>query len=237
MEESNAQESQIPPWIKNNAGWWAEGIIDDLSFVQGIQYLIKERIVQVSEENEMKEQGIRESKEIPSWIKNNAGWWAKGDIDDDSFIKGLEHLIRENIIDVSTNENKTNQNTTHTNTKNLFENNEWFSEATKGITDTIKKIQADPVLDAVASAGLGAIPVAGPVLSAIYENSRDSPEEKNAQLLIALQNFEKMNKEQLQKQFEIMQENKNEILKNREYLKQLVVDTKNNPSGHIRNKI
>jgi len=37
----------IPSWIKNNAGWWAEGAIDDDSFVQGIQFLIKEGIMRV----------------------------------------------------------------------------------------------------------------------------------------------------------------------------------------------
>ncbi len=39
---------EIPPWIKNNAGWWANGDIDDDSFVQGIQFLIKEGIMRVS---------------------------------------------------------------------------------------------------------------------------------------------------------------------------------------------
>ena len=37
----------IPTWIKNNAGWWADGSIDDDSFVQGIQFLIKEGIMSV----------------------------------------------------------------------------------------------------------------------------------------------------------------------------------------------
>jgi hypothetical protein len=37
----------IPAWIKNNAGWWAEGQIDDDSFVQGIQYLIEEGIMRI----------------------------------------------------------------------------------------------------------------------------------------------------------------------------------------------
>ena len=40
-----AQDSGIPAWIKNNAGWWADGQIDDSSFLQGIQYLIKEGIM------------------------------------------------------------------------------------------------------------------------------------------------------------------------------------------------
>jgi len=35
----------VPAWIKNNAGWWAEGQIDDNSFVLGIQYLIKVGII------------------------------------------------------------------------------------------------------------------------------------------------------------------------------------------------
>ena len=37
--------TKIPDWIKNNAGWWANGDIDDNSFVQGIQFLIKEGIM------------------------------------------------------------------------------------------------------------------------------------------------------------------------------------------------
>ena len=42
-----SEKTQIPSWIKNNAGWWAEGAIDDDSFVQGIQFLIKEGILSI----------------------------------------------------------------------------------------------------------------------------------------------------------------------------------------------
>ena len=27
--------AEVPDWIKNNAGWWADGTIDDGSFVSG----------------------------------------------------------------------------------------------------------------------------------------------------------------------------------------------------------
>ena len=37
----------IPEWVKNNAGWWAAGEIDDNTFANGIQYLIKEGIIAV----------------------------------------------------------------------------------------------------------------------------------------------------------------------------------------------
>jgi len=44
----NIDETSIPDWIKNNAGWWAEGQIDDNAFVSGIQYLIKVGIIVVT---------------------------------------------------------------------------------------------------------------------------------------------------------------------------------------------
>ncbi len=39
--------SAVPEWIKNNASWWASEQIDDNAFVQGIQYLVKNHIIQV----------------------------------------------------------------------------------------------------------------------------------------------------------------------------------------------
>ena len=35
---------------------------------------------------------------IPTWIKNNAGWWATDQIDDSSFLKGIQYLIQEGIM-------------------------------------------------------------------------------------------------------------------------------------------
>ena len=45
VEETTAE---MPPWIKASAGWWAEGLIDDGSFVSGLQYLINEGIIRVT---------------------------------------------------------------------------------------------------------------------------------------------------------------------------------------------
>jgi hypothetical protein len=87
-------EKKIPSWIKNNAGWWVDGTIDDDSFVQGIQFLIKEGIIVVDSISQINE----ESKEIPIWIKNNAGWWVDGTINDSTFITGIEFLVKQGII-------------------------------------------------------------------------------------------------------------------------------------------
>ena len=88
----------IPDWIKTNAGWWADGSIDDDSFVQGIQFLIKEGILEIPPTTQGSGAG---SDAIPDWIKTNAGWWADGSIDDDSFVQGIQFLIKEGIMNIS----------------------------------------------------------------------------------------------------------------------------------------
>ncbi|MHA7733931.1 polysaccharide deacetylase family protein [Nitrosopumilus sp. S6] len=84
----------VPDWIKNNAGWWADGSIDDETFVQGIEYLVQKQIITVSEKSQI---GSSEQT-VPAWIKNNAGWWADGSIDDETFVQGIEYLVKNGII-------------------------------------------------------------------------------------------------------------------------------------------
>ena len=84
----------IPNWVKNNAGWWADGQIPDSAFVQGIQFLIKEDIIVVP----ATESETQDGSNIPEWIKTNAGWWAEGQIDDRTFANGIEFLINVGII-------------------------------------------------------------------------------------------------------------------------------------------
>jgi len=88
---------KIPEWIKNNAGWWSSGQIDDNSFVQGIQFLIKEGIMTIPGT----QSGNGGTQEIPDWIKNNAGWWAEGLISDKDFVSGIQWLIENGIMKVS----------------------------------------------------------------------------------------------------------------------------------------
>ena len=87
-------EISIPSWIRNNAAWWAEGQIDDDTFVQGVEYLIKNDVIVVFQTSNKN----MSSEEIPSWIRNNAAWWAEGQIDDNTFVQGLEYLIQKGII-------------------------------------------------------------------------------------------------------------------------------------------
>ena len=92
------EERTAPYWIKNNAGWWADDKISDADFIYGIEYLINNKIINLSSQNINKENS---SDVVPSWIKNNAGWWADGKIHDEDFLSGIKYLIEISIIKVN----------------------------------------------------------------------------------------------------------------------------------------
>ena len=96
LEEIVGPLVEIPSWVKNNAGWWSQGLISSPDFVSGIQYLITEGIMIIPET----QTGQGTTQEIPSWIKNNAGWWADGLIDDSDFVSGIQYLITNGIMKV-----------------------------------------------------------------------------------------------------------------------------------------
>jgi len=91
------KESSVPEWVKNNAGWWADGQIPDSAFIDGIEYLIKDGLIVVSSTG----QNNSQTDGIPEWVKNNAGWWADGEISDSAFIDGIEYLIKDGIININ----------------------------------------------------------------------------------------------------------------------------------------
>jgi len=50
---ASAQSNVIPQWVKNNAKWWADGQISESEFIKGIQYLIDNNILRVSNQDEL----------------------------------------------------------------------------------------------------------------------------------------------------------------------------------------
>ena len=104
LENSQSQKSstqndvKIPKWIKNNAKWWADEHIGDHAFVSGIQYLIEQNIIQISDLPPNSSQNFRE---MPMWVKNIAGYWAEDTISDEEFIKSIQYLVVNGIIIIS----------------------------------------------------------------------------------------------------------------------------------------
>ena len=95
IPESSAQDA-IPTWIKNNAEWWADDKINDFTFAQGIGFLIKSKIIQIHDLPPTPDGkiAIEDHIVIPSWIKNNSGWWAEDNISDSDFLSGIKFFLQ-----------------------------------------------------------------------------------------------------------------------------------------------
>ncbi len=105
IPNSSAQEeTQIPYWVKNVAGWWANNEISEKEFLSGIEYLINNNIISISFMPCGAVAAIADSdptleaKLVPNWVKNNAGWWATDQIEDADFLNGIEYLIKKDIL-------------------------------------------------------------------------------------------------------------------------------------------
>jgi hypothetical protein len=101
IPNSSAQEEpQIPNWVKNVAGWWANNEISEKEFLAGIEYLINNNIILLYFVpcNDKIQSQYGDTKSVPDWIKNNANWWSENLIDDTDFINGLQYLIEHKII-------------------------------------------------------------------------------------------------------------------------------------------
>jgi len=91
----NAFAESVPDWVKNTAGWWAEDAISETEFVNAIEYLVKENIIQVNVS-----QTSETSQSVPDWVKNTAGWWAEDVISETEFVNAIAYLIKVGIISV-----------------------------------------------------------------------------------------------------------------------------------------
>ena len=72
------------------------GGISDITFHNGVMY-----VAAIMDGTIYKIYPIQTTEtSIPDWIKNNAGWWATGQIDKNSYVLGLQWLITNEIIKI-----------------------------------------------------------------------------------------------------------------------------------------
>ncbi len=89
----------IPAWVKNNAEWWANDASSETEFIKTIEYLIKQKILIIPDM--ASSESASESSSVPTWVKNNAKWWASGEIDDKAFVSGIQFLIKQGVIGIN----------------------------------------------------------------------------------------------------------------------------------------
>ena len=94
-EVTQTTTASVPAWVKNTAGWWAAGQISEGEFVSGVEFLIKQQIIDTPVQTSTSE-GTGSS--VPAWVKNTAGWWADGQISEGEFVSAIEHLVKTGTI-------------------------------------------------------------------------------------------------------------------------------------------
>jgi len=92
--DEDEEITKVPYWIKNNAGWWAQGSITDEEFINAFEFLVSKRIIKITVNQSEKES----AEKIPLWIKNNAGLWHENKISDSDFVKGIKYLANSGFI-------------------------------------------------------------------------------------------------------------------------------------------
>ena len=60
----SGEEAIIPSWIKTTAKFWVDGQIGDKEFIQALQYLVKEKILEIQSEQVKPEIEIQEKVEV-----------------------------------------------------------------------------------------------------------------------------------------------------------------------------
>ena len=125
--EIYAEEQMVPSWLKPIAVWWGEDKISDQDFINSFQYLVENKILEISSpviaepkcglglvldeltnqcviHNESEIDGIfldaieEQQKTVLSLIKATTSWWGKGKIADQDFLDALQYLVENNVL-------------------------------------------------------------------------------------------------------------------------------------------
>jgi hypothetical protein len=57
----------VPDWIKNNASWWSDNLIDDTDFINGLQYLIEYKIIKIDNKKILGKVPLEDVKFSSDW--------------------------------------------------------------------------------------------------------------------------------------------------------------------------
>lgn len=89
---------QIPTFFKNVASWWSDGLIGDFEFVEGIEYLINEGIIEIPN---LSQNTSSNENTIPDWVRQNIGWWTNDLTSDTELVNSIQYLVEKGIIQVN----------------------------------------------------------------------------------------------------------------------------------------
>ena len=67
IQSQYGDTKSVPDWIKNNAIWWSDNLIDDITFINGLQYLIEHKIIKIDNKKILGKVPLEDIKFSASW--------------------------------------------------------------------------------------------------------------------------------------------------------------------------
>jgi hypothetical protein len=67
IQSQYGDTKSVPDWIKNNANWWSENLIDDTDFINGLQYLIEYKIIKIDNKKILGKVPLEDIRFSSSW--------------------------------------------------------------------------------------------------------------------------------------------------------------------------
>jgi len=67
IQSQYGDTKSVPDWVKNNANWWSENLIDDTDFINGLQYLIEYKIIKIDNKKILGQVPLEDIKFSSSW--------------------------------------------------------------------------------------------------------------------------------------------------------------------------
>lgn len=78
---------------------------------------------------------------IPSWVKTTAGWWSKGQVGDQDFVKGIQYMIQKGIMQIPAQTRSDATNSMQPIPSWVKTTAGWWSNGQVGDQDFVKGIQ------------------------------------------------------------------------------------------------
>ena len=95
---ADSKTNLVPQWVKHNALWWSQGEISDNDFINGMKWLVENKVIPVEDMEE-----TIDSFGMPDSVKRIAYSWSQGSVQDAEFIRGIEYLIKNGLIELDDN--------------------------------------------------------------------------------------------------------------------------------------
>jgi len=67
IQSQYGDTKSVPDWIKNNASWWSDNLIDDIDFINGLQYLIEYKIIKIDNKKILGKIPLEDIRFSSSW--------------------------------------------------------------------------------------------------------------------------------------------------------------------------